>query len=451
MIKRLCIFFSFIILFVFAFLFFGSSKNKVNNTITSPPPSEAPNKELEKSDEQIYEEIKASIKNTKKVSFDFMSYIKNNIDENVFNDLQKSISDSYYSDDFWYEYTGMSLNVLLDLYKGKIDMEAAKFSNKKSYVSLGFAGDLCLSEGFDTCNFLAEHNEDIYEGIANGLIETTNSFDLFMLNNEFTYSNRGEALSGKYYTFRANPERVEILKTLGTDIVSLSNNHVYDFGADAFYDTLDTLKKANIKYVGAGADIDEAKKAQYFYINGIKIGFVAANRSEKFIFTPEATKDSPGVLRTYDATEYLKVIKKTKSNCDYLVAYVHWGTEDSNVVEDYQKQMGRQYINAGADAVIGGHPHTLQGVEYYNGHPIAYSLGDFWFNNLTDETGVLDIRIDYEGLKNMSFVPCYRTNGVTSLIKDKDESRRILNYLQSISFDISIEDNGDILDIEELE
>jgi len=312
----------------------------------------------------------------------------------------------------------------------------------KSTVSLGFAGDLCLSEGWSTLDFYDSHNQDLSQGISNGLIELTNSYDIFMLNNEFTYSTRGEALAGKYYTFRANPERVGIIQELGTDIVSLSNNHVYDFGEEAFVDTLDTLKNAGIPYVGAGRNIEEASAPVYFYINGIKIGYVAANRSEKYIFTPEATKDSSGVLRTYESEKFVKAIRKAKDDCDYLIAYVHWGTEDSNVVADYQFEMGEEFFEAGADAVIGGHPHVLQGIDYYDDSPIAYSLGDFWFNDLHDDTGILCLNINFKGTSKMSFVPCRREDGITSLVTDKEESRRIYDYMEDISFGIKIDDDG---------
>lgn len=443
MIKKITTFACCLLLCTLLFLFVSEYLHKPDSSALETPSETTTAKT--KSTKDAFSELKPFLSDNKKVTYDFLMWIKENLNDNIFDDFESHFCMSHNSNDFWYDYTGMSFNVLYDFYKGVIDKDTATFSNGKEEISLGFAGDLCLSEGFDTCNFLEEHNNDLSQGIANGLINVTNNFDIFMLNNEFTYSNRGEALEGKYYTFRAKPERIEIIKELGTDIVSLSNNHVYDFGPDAFFDTLDTLKKADIPYVGAGADIEEAKKPQFFYINGIKIGFVAANRSEKYIFTPEATKDSPGVLRTYDSAEYLKVIKKAKKECDYLVAYVHWGTEDSNVVADYQKEMGREYIDAGADAIVGGHPHTLQGVEYYKGHPIAYSLGDFWFNNLTDETGVLDITIDSSGFKRMSFVPCFRTGGVTSLVKDKKERRRILDYLLSISFGVDIKDDGEIV------
>lgn len=437
----------------------GCSSDKKGTEVTSSTP-EVTTEQTTKSPEEIHTELYKKINSLIKdkisandayiTTRNFLDFVYKNLDSDIYNNLYDFISsedferDSY--DYFWHNETGLSFNTLMDWYNGTITEEVATYNNGKSEVSLGFAGDLCLSEGWSTLDFYDSHNQDLSQGISNGLIELTNSYDIFMLNNEFTYSNRGEALAGKYYTFRANPERVSIIQELGTDIVSLSNNHVYDFGEEAFVDTLDTLKNASIPYVGAGRNIDEASAPVYFYINGIKIGFVAANRSEKFIFTPEATEDSSGVLRTYESEKYVKAIREAKKNCDYLIAYVHWGTEDSNVVADYQFEMGGEYFEAGADAVIGGHPHVLQGIDFYYGYdneaPIAYSLGDFWFNDLHDDTGILCLNIDIEGCTEMSFVPCRREDGITSLVTDKEESRRIYDYMEDISFGIKIDDDG---------
>lgn len=430
--------------------------SKETTTTTTEQTTEETTKTIEEIHSEMYSEINSLLKEYISaneawiITENFLDFVYTNLDIDIYNSLHNFLTskenepgDYIY---FWYNETGLSFNTLMDWYNGTITKDIATYNNGKSEVSLGFAGDLCLSEGWSTLDFYDSHNQDLSQGISNGLIELTNSYDIFMLNNEFTYSTRGEALAGKYYTFRANPERVSIIKELGTDIVSLSNNHVYDFGEDAFVDTLDTLKDAGIPYVGAGRNIDEASAPVYFYINGIKIGYVAANRSEKFIFTPEATEDSSGVLRTYESEKYVKAIREAKENCDYLIAYVHWGTEDSNVVADYQFEMGGEYFEAGADAVIGGHPHVLQGIDYYYGYdndsPIAYSLGDFWFNDLHDDTGILCLDINIEGCTEMSFVPCRREDGITSLVTDVEESRRIYDYMEDISFGIKIDDYG---------
>ena len=315
-------------------------------------------------------------------------------------------------------------------------------SKTEDYLTIDFAGDLCLCENWYTLDKYDAESGMLENCISKDLIERLNAADIFMLNNEFTFSDRGEPLPGKYYTFRAATSRIGILSELGVDTVSLSNNHIYDFGPDAFFDTLDTLHSANITTFGGGGTISDAKKPVYYDIKNIKVGFVGATCAEKIRYTPEASESSPGVLLAYDDTEYLEVIREAKENCDFLVAYIHWGNEDTHEVTNSQKTMGHEFIDAGADIVIGGHSHVLQGIEYYNGKPIIYSLGDFWFNDETKETGVIEIDVSAEGLQDMRFLPCMQENFTTSLKTDETEKRRIFDFLQDISFGVTIDNNG---------
>ena len=102
------------------------------------------------------------------------------------------------------------------------------------------------------------------------------------------------------------------------------------------------------------------------------------------------------MLTTYDPKILVDEIKKLRSQCDYLVVYVHWGIERKETPEDYQRSLGKQYIDAGADIVIGSHPHVLQGVEYYKGKPVVYSLGNFIFGSSIPKTALLKVQWDGE-------------------------------------------------------
>lgn len=332
-------------------------------------------------------------------------------------------------------------NSNMDLLKNPPILYTVPYEEPAPTVNISFAGDLCLSEDWYTLNKYDESSQNLENCISKELIDITNSADIFCLNNEFTFSENGAPLEGKYYTFRARPERAEILKTLGVDTVSLSNNHIFDFGEQAFYDTLNTLDNNDITYFGAGKNLQEACKPVYITINDIKIGFVGASRAEKLRLTPGATDNSPGILLAYDYSKYLEVIKEAKKNCDYLIAYIHWGTEDSHSVTDYQHKMGYAFIDAGADAIIGGHPHVLQGIEYYKNRPIVYSLGDFWFNYEKKETGIINLSIDNTGLKELSFVPCLQADYTTTL-QTGDNATHVFNFLKDLSFNIDIDESG---------
>lgn len=348
-----------------------------------------------------------------------------------------------------YAAAGETMHVAYDRYKGYLDN--AKTAKKRGiYVKDGkpgkaaevvIAGDLCFAED----GFVLDHYDtvdDLSECIAPEILKISNDADVFYLNHEYSISDRGEALEGKLYTFRAKPKRMELLKEMGTDLVSLANNHVYDFGEDAMLDTMDLLDKAKIQYVGGGRDIDEAKRPIYFVVNGIKIGFVAATNAEVVYYTPAAVEDSPGVLEAYDTAEYNQVIEDAAGECDYLIAYIHWGPEDTNYYEQYQHDMGKEFLDAGADIVVGGHPHVLQGMEYIDGKPVVYSMGDFWFNDETKYTGLLKLDINSKGLKEMSFVPCLQTEYTTQYISDKEEQEEFYNFFEELSPNAKLDDKG---------
>lgn len=326
--------------------------------------------------------------------------------------------------------------------------------NQPLDITLAFAGDLSLADNYVVMDYYHnEAEEDLANCIDSAYIKRMNDADVMWINNEFCYSNQGSPIPGKAYTFCAAPENVSILKELGVDIVGLANNHVYDFGPEAFADTLATLRGAEIAYVGAGADIKEASAPVYFDVDGYKIAYVAATRAEKNIKTPEATETSGGVFRCYDNTDYIEKIKEAKANADYVIALPHWGAEHSTILEAAQTDGAKEYIDAGADAVIGAHTHCLQGMDFYNGKPIIYSLGNFWFDDYTLDTMLLELHLtgttDHVQV-TVEMVPGTQSERVTRMSSTVQERNRIYAYMESISSNIGItpateEDNGGIV------
>lgn len=308
-----------------------------------------------------------------------------------------------------------------------------------------FAGDINLDEAWGTTLYLNEQENGIRDCISPELITHMNEADVMCLNNEFTYSTGGAPLEGKAYTFRANPERVAVLQTLGVDIVKLANNHVYDYGRQALLDTFTTLEEAGISYVGAGRNLEEAMQPVYMQIEGKTVAFVSASRAEKYKMTPQATEDSPGILRCYDTTLFLETIAKARENADFVLAYVHWGTEYSYELEEVQRSTGRAYLDAGADVVIGAHSHCLQGMEFYKGKPIIYSLGNYWFNEKTLDTMLLDLHFygdDENGMLEVQVIPAIQSGFCTTAVTESAEQERIYSFLETISVNIEIDERG---------
>lgn len=308
-----------------------------------------------------------------------------------------------------------------------------------------FAGDILLVEGEITTNNLDSSPNGLKDCISPELLDIMNRADYTCVNNEFTYSTRGTALEGKAWTFRAHPDRVNYLKEMGVDLALLANNHVYDYGKDAMLDTMDILTNAGIKYFGAGANLEEAMKPVYVELGGKTVAFVAASRAEKYKMTPQATEEEPGILRCYDPALFIQVIKEARANADFVVACVHWGTERSTVLEDAQLETARQYIDAGADMIIGSHSHCLQGMEYYNGKPIVYSLGNYWFDEYYEDTMLVNVRIHgdiYGSNVELSVVPGMQDDGKTVIFTDDSEKERVYQHLEDISVNIEIDENG---------
>lgn len=361
----------------------------------------------------------------------------------------KEAQDGKLSGEDIYGAVGETMCVAYDRYKGYLD-NAKKAQDQGIYLrgkkagkaaEVVIAGDLCFAED----GFVLDHYDTVGrlpECISPKLLEISNAADVFYLNHEYCVSERGEPLEGKLYTFRAKPERMELLEEMGTDLVSVANNHIYDYGRDAMLDTFKYLEKAEIPYVGGGRDSKEAKRPIYFIINGIKIGFVAATSAEIVYYTPAAEVDSPGVLEAYDTTEYKQVIKEAAGQCDYLIAYIHWGEEDTNIYSQYQHDTGKEFLEAGADIVVGGHPHVLQGMEYIGDKPVIYSMGDFWFNDETKYTGLLKLNISEKGLDEMSFVPCLQTEYTTQYIEDKEEQAEFYKFFESLSPNVEMDEQG---------
>lgn len=313
-----------------------------------------------------------------------------------------------------------------------------------------FAGDINLDEKWDTTLFMDSQENGIYGCISQELIEYMNEADIMCLNNEFTYSTGGAPLEGKAYTFRAMPERVEVLHQLGVDAVTLANNHIYDYGKEALLDTFAVLEEAEIPYFGAGRNLEQAMSPLYIEVAGKTVALVGASRAEKYKMTPQATETEPGILRCYDTELYREAIAEAKANADFCIAFVHWGTEYSYDLEQVQLDTGKEYLDAGADAVIGAHSHCLQGLEYYDGRPIVYSLGNYWFNAKTLDTMLVQLHFsgnDQGSSLQVEIVPAVQSGCRTTYAAEEEERRRIFDFLESISVNVEITDQGIVREI----
>ncbi|MFM1907881.1 MAG: hypothetical protein RLZZ591_1558 [Pseudomonadota bacterium] len=204
----------------------------------------------------------------------------------------------------------------------------------------------------------------------------------------------------KIFTFRAHPRTLPVLKR-HFDAVALANNHSGDFGRPAFAQMLDLLKQAQIGYFGGGHNLAEAHTPLIVERKGLRIALLGYNEFMPRSF--EADFNAPGVAWSEDE-QVVADIKKARTvfGADLVVPVMHWGWENEPVANARQRQLARTMIDAGADVVIGGHPHVTQDIEHYRGKPIIYSVGNFVMKETDNDRQrvgwVLRLQLDKQGV-----------------------------------------------------
>ncbi len=307
-----------------------------------------------------------------------------------------------------------------DVMESDTDLEVQTEAETESLyqpVTLLFAGDVYFSNYVQNAYNRAGGISGVLD---DGIRQEIADADIFMVNQEFPFTDRGEKVPDKQFNFRVSPQWVSALKEMDVDLVTLANNHILDYGQQGLLDSCDTLNEAGIAYVGGGKDLDEAKKLVTMEAGGRTIGFLGTSR----VYMDgswAAGAGHPGVFSTYDPSLAIEEIKKAKEQCDYLVVYVHWGIERNTEPESYQRSMGQAYIDAGADLVVGSHPHVLQPVETYKDKTIAYSLGNFVFGSSIPSTELLKVELDGEAAVpdrvTVTEIPCTSSDGYTKILR----------------------------------
>ena len=262
-------------------------------------------------------------------------------------------------------------------------------------VSVVFVGDVMVAE---TPGKLIAQGVDPFLPFQSLL----QAHDLRIGNLECVVATGGTALA-KPYTFRAEPRVLPVLKR-HFDAMSLANNHSGDFGKAAFAEQLDLMRKAGLPYFGGGVDATEAHAPLILERNGLRIALLGYVEFKPRSF--EADAHRPGVAWSGEDDQVIEdiVAARTVHRADIVIPYMHWGWEEEAQPSPRLREFARRMIDAGADMVVGGHPHVTQGADVYKGKPIIYSLGNFLFNGFdTDATTtgwVLSLRLGREGVRD---------------------------------------------------
>jgi poly-gamma-glutamate capsule biosynthesis protein CapA/YwtB (metallophosphatase superfamily) len=262
-------------------------------------------------------------------------------------------------------------------------------------VSIAFVGDIMLAE---TPGKVIQSGRDPFAPFAAILARA----DIRVGNLECVVATKGTLEPDKPYTFRAHPRTLPLLAR-HFDALALANNHSGDYGPVAFGEMLDLLDRRKIAYFGGGRTLAAAHEPLLIERNGLRIALLSYN--EFFPRSFEADADKPGIAWSEDEQVQRDIgAARTIHRADLVIPVMHWGWEQEVVASVRQRQLARLMIEAGADAVVGGHPHVIQDVEQYRGKPIIYSLGNFVFDGFNDPGGntgwLLQMDLDLEGVRS---------------------------------------------------
>ena len=262
-------------------------------------------------------------------------------------------------------------------------------------VTLGFVGDILLDSAPG-------------QGIARGQDPFALTAPLFrgvelsVGNLECPVATGGAAVD-KVYTFRADPRTLPVLRQ-HFDAVSVANNHSGDYGPAAFRETLQQLRAVRLPYFGGGGDAREAHAPLLLMKNGVKIALLGYDEYHPRGF--EASATAPGVAWAEDEQMVVDIERARQAGANVVLPFLHWGWENERAPSTRQRELARALIDAGADAVVGSHPHVTQGAEMYRGKPIIYSLGNFVFDLLDrpdNRNGwILRLVLDRRGVASFS-------------------------------------------------
>jgi poly-gamma-glutamate synthesis protein (capsule biosynthesis protein) len=268
--------------------------------------------------------------------------------------------------------------------------------------------------------------------------------DVTVGNLESTLSRAGAPRQGGD-SFAAAPRVVRGLRAAGFDVLSLANNHTGDFGDRALVETVQRLRRARIAAFGAGADAAQAWRPAVLQRRGVRFGFFGFNAIGE---TPAAAPGRPGAVsvsmppRTgpLDRAElraFLRAVRRLDREVDVVVVMPHWGTQYTNRQLPVQATVAERLVAAGADVVVGGHPHWVQGVEMVDGRLVVHSLGNFVFDmdfmRETQEGLLLELTFWGRDLKAADFVPYRMGARFAPHVVSRGEGADILRRMRDAS------------------
>lgn len=310
----------------------------------------------------------------------------------------------------------------------------------KGNVSIAVTGDVMFARNMAGV-LSADSNPFI------GVNNVTSKVNLLLVNFENAATDSGSAVKGDV-PLKTSPGYVPLLKNNNNTVAALANNHVFDYGITGMEDTSKYLEDNGIPYIGAGENAEEAHKPITQEINGRKITIFNYMDSDNFKeysqeVIPMANDTHPGYSAYNKEIAQKDIAEAKKNGSDFVLVYAHYGNEYSRSPNEMQVNISHEVIDAGADAVLGSHPHVTQGIEMYKGKPIFYSLGNFIFdqsNTVTHRAYFVEIDL----VNNTGECTVYPVNivGYLPQFMSPDEGKGLLEELNPQCEQLEITDSG---------
>ncbi|MGB8815928.1 MAG: CapA family protein [Minisyncoccia bacterium] len=262
---------------------------------------------------------------------------------------------------------------------------------KSNETTLAFVGDIMLDRGVYS-KFIKNGNGDYYFPFAK-IKDDLAKYDLVFGNLEGPMSDKGQD-SHNLYSFEMDPNFAPVLRDIGFKVLSIANNHIDNWGKIAMEDTFSRLKENRIIVSGGGMNESEAYGVNVINVDGNKIAILSFSQFGAGQYSATASSSGIAIL---DQKKVEESVKMARNMADIVVVSFHFGEEYKNIPNDFQKKWAKIVVDVGADLVVGGHPHVVEPVEQYRNVFIAYSLGNFvfdqYFSPETMSGGLLEVKI----------------------------------------------------------
>jgi hypothetical protein len=276
-------------------------------------------------------------------------------------------------------------------------------------VVLGFAGDVHFESTIGT---------ELRSGprlVLTSIAPVLEQADLAVVNLETAVTTSGSP-ARKLFVFRAPPSALAALAAGGVDVASMANNHGMDYGEAGLRDSLAAAKQYGFPIIGIGLNDKQAYRPYRRTVNGQRVAVIAATQvlDDELISAWSAGPHKPGLASAKDVPRLLRAVRQARATSDTVVVFLHWGVELAQCPSRIQRTLAKQVVAAGADVVVGGHAHRLQGAGRMGGALVDYGLGNFvWYGSseLSTRTGVLLVTTDGRHVLGYRWEPARIVNG----------------------------------------